>query len=61
MYHVIRTRCSGQYVHYVAQGLLDLGNKIIASELLVAVPADLAGDKYLPSGCRNAVGIALGW
>ena len=49
----------GQHLDDVDERLLDLGDEIVAGELLLGVPADLAGDEHLPALGGDAVGEAL--
>ena len=50
----------GQHLDDVGKRLLDLGDEIVAGELLLRVPADLAGNEDLPAFRGHAVGEALG-
>ena len=50
----------GQHLDDVAQRLLDLGDEIVAAELLLRIPANLAGNEDLPSFRDHAVGEAFG-
>ena len=54
------TARSRQHVDDVFQRLLDLGDEIVALELRLRVPADLAGDENLAALRGDAVGVALG-
>src|SRR5262249_27173461 len=44
----------------VLEGLADLGDEILAFELLLGVPADLTGNEHEASRAGNPVGVTLG-
>ena len=60
-HHVLRPGTPfGQHRQHIAQGLRGLGDEIIALELLLRIPANLAANKDLGATCGHAVGVALG-
>ncbi len=50
-----------QYRHNVAQRLRGLRNEIVALELLLAVPTDLAANEDLPEDARLLINTMLEW